>query len=170
MHFGESQLFKIYGFFLKKTLAFYHHFGDSQNMELWLDIKKFQPTSCPGDFRKLDTCATCSPKQTENKFTFQDLAQHFLMKARRRFLASAKMRHNWQPKNIRNCFYQLKPSMMVWFHPRFLPCSRKKSFGELEIYWESIWHKVWEKIEGPNVLQNALLQAPCCISSKWRPT
>lgn len=54
---------------------------DFQSNTRDFDIKKFQPTSCPGDFRKFDMFATCSPKQTENKFTFQDLAQHFLMKA-----------------------------------------------------------------------------------------
>lgn len=88
VHFGESQLFKIYGF-SSITLAFlppfwgFSEYGTvtSKAIPEILTSKSSNPLHGPGDFRKFDMFAKCSPKQTENKFTFQDLAQHFLMKA-----------------------------------------------------------------------------------------
>lgn len=89
VHFGQNHSFsKSMGFSSRNPGIFTTILGilriwncDFQSNTRDFDIKKFQPTSCPGNFRKFDIFATCSPKQTQNNFTFQDLAQHFLMKA-----------------------------------------------------------------------------------------
>ena len=154
VHFGENHSFsKSMGFSSRNPGIFYHHFGDSQKMELWRpkQYQRFWHQKVPNRFMSggIFENSTCLRHVLQNKpktnLPFRIWLSISWWRLGRRFLAQ-----KWDA--IDNLRTSSSPNW--WFDSSwFLPFGREKNIEEHQIYSESMWHKVWQKIEGPNVLQ-----------------
>ena len=172
VHFGESQ-FKIYGF-SSITLAFlppfwgFSEYGTvtSKAIPEILTSKSSNPLHVPGDFRKFNMFATCSPKTNRKQFYLSGFGSAFPDEGRGRgfwFLQKWDAIDNLRTSSL-NWWFDASWFFTIW--------SGKKITSKNFQYIRKAFHtRCDQKLKAPNILQNTLLQvAPCCISSKWRPT